>query len=361
MTTHDPFDDLIMPIGDQQPRPGFARSLRLRIAAELGIDHEPLPTVQLPGRKRPMTTTAPASNATAVTPYLAVHDGAAALDWYAEALGAVEDMRVVGDDGRLGHAELHIGDAVIYLSDEYPEIGVVSPRTLGGTALALHLQVTDVDARYAQAIAAGATSLREPEDQPHGARHGTLLDPFGHRWMLSQQVEQVSVEEYAARSAGSGFEVVGAEIPGAAEGETITASDRPGTGGGIWAGVFYDDALAAIRFLVDTFGFEEQLVVVGHDDRTVAHSQLRWPEGGIVQVGTYDPDNQFSHAPGDQSLYVVTGDPQSVWGRCQAAGLEVIRPPESPDYDPEGMGFAIRDHEGNIWSFGTYGLGQSTR
>jgi PhnB protein len=309
-----------------------------------------------------MTTIAPASTAiaTAVTPYLAVHDGAAALDWYAEAFGGVEHMRVVGDDGRLGHAEFHVGDAVFYLSDEYPDMGVVSPRTLGGTTFALHLQVTDVDARFGRAIAAGATPLHQPEDQPHGARHGTLVDPFGHRWMLSQQVEQLSVDEYAARTAGSGFEVVGAEIPGAAEGETITAADRAGTGGGIWAGVFYDDARAAIRFLVDTFGFEEQLVVVGPDDRTVVHSQLRWPEGGVVQVGSYDPGNQFSHAPGDQSLYVVTADPQWVWQRSQAAGLEVVRAPESPDYDPEGMGFTVRDPEGNIWSFGNYGLGEAS-
>ncbi len=361
MTAHDPFDDLAMPIEPQEPRPGFVRALRSRLLAELGLGDEPPPTVQLPERKQVMSTTVPAPTiATSVTPYLAVHDAAAALDWYTEALGAAEQMRVVGDDGRLGHAEFRIGAAVFYLSDEYPDIGVVSPRTLGGSAFALHLEVTDVDAAFARAVSAGATSLQDPSDQPHGARHGTLVDPFGHRWMLSQPVEQVSVDEYAARSQGSGFEVVAADIPGTTQGETIAAGDRPGTGGGIWAGVFYRDALAAIRLLVDTFGFEEQLVVVGDDGQTVVHSQLRWPEGGIVQAGTYNPDNQFTHAPGEQALYVVTADPQSVWERCHAAGLEVLREPESPDYDPGGMGFAVRDPEGNIWSFGTYGLDQDT-
>ena len=169
--------------------------------------------------------------------------------------------------------------------------------------------------------------------------------------MLSQTIEDIDLDTYRERSEGTGFDVVGA-----AEDETITAADRPGSGGGIWAGVFYDDALAGIRFLVDVLGFEEQLVVVGADGHTVVHSQMRWPEGGIVQAGTHDPDNEFTHPPGDQALYVVTADPQAVWERCRAAGLEVVRQPEAPDHDPEGMGFSVRDPEGNIWSFGTYGL-----
>ena len=293
-----------------------------------------------------------AGDAAVLTPYLAVSDGAAAIAWYAEALGAVEQFRVVGDDGRVGHAELLIGPARFMLADEYPEIGVLSPATLGGTPLALHLSVDDVDRLFERAVNAGAESLSPPADQPHGARHGTLLDPYGHRWMLSQQLEDIDLDTYRQRSAGTGFEVLGA-----APDERVAAADRPGTGGGIWAGVFYDDALAAIRFMVDVFGFEEQLVVTGDDGRTVVHSQLRWPEGGIVQVGTADPSNEFTHAPGDQALYVVTADPQAVWERCEAAGLDVIRPPESPDYDPDGMGFSVRDREGNIWSFGSYGHG----
>lgn len=361
MSTHDPFDDLAMPAERQEPRPRFSRALRGRLLAELGLDAEPTPTIDLPERKRPMSTTtastdAPAATSAPVLPYLTVHDGAAAIDWYVDALGAVEQFRVVGDDGLLGHAELLFGDARVMLSDEYPDLGVTSPRTIGGTSVALHVSVDDADATYARAVEAGATGLREPEDQPHGARHGTILDPFGHRWIISQPIRELSIDEYADQADGTGYTV---EIPGAAPDETITAADRPGTGGGIWAGVFYDDALAGIRFLVDTLGFEEQLVVVGDDDRTVVHSQLRWPEGGIVQAGTYDPDNEFTHEPGEQSLYVVTADPQAVWDRCRAAGLDVVREPESPDYDPEGMGFAVRDPEGNIWSFGSYGLDDS--
>jgi PhnB protein len=357
----DPFEALAKPYEPRQPRPAFARELRARLEDRLGLDDPEMNVIPLPERKAamPAPTTTPqtastAPTATDVTPYLAVSDGAAALDWYARAFGAQEQFRVVGHDGRLGHAEFTIGSARFMVSDEYPEIGVLAPTTLGGAGSALHLSVSDVDALFGRLVAAGATPQSPPADQPHGARAGTLLDPFGHRWMLSQQLEAFDLDTYRDRSHGSGFEVVGAGPD-----EQVTVADRPGTGGGIWAGAFYDDALAGIRFLVDVLGFEEQLVVTGPDQRTVVHSQLRWPEGGVVQVGTYDPANDFSHPPGSQALYVVTADPHSVWERCRSAGVTVVREPETPDYDPGGMGFSVKDPEGNIWSFGSYGLGNS--
>lgn len=349
MSTSDPFEQLAAPAATHEPHPRFTALLRARLVRRLGLesDTDPVSTVQLPERNTTMST----RTTQTVVPYLAARDAAAALQWYVDAFDAVEVMRVVGDDGRLGHAEFTIGAARFYLSDEYPEYGVHAPASVGGTTITLHLTVSEIDRRYARAVAAGATAVSEPADQPHGARHGTLVDPAGHRWMLSEQTEEISTAEYARRSDGTGFEVVGAGPD-----ERVSTADRPGTGGGIWAGVFYEDALGAIRFLVDTFGFEEQLVVTDADGTTVVHSQLRWPEGGVVQVGTYDPTNVFTHAPGAQSLYVVTTDPNAVWQRCEGLGLEVIRPPHAPDYDPDGMSFSLRDPEGNIWSFGTYGL-----
>ncbi len=340
---HDPFDALTAPIEARQPRPSFRRDLRARLVTALGLDDAAVATIDLP-RRKPMTTTpttqAPA--ATAVTPYLTVERAPEAITWYVEALGAVEDFRVVGDDGRVGHAELTIGSARFMLSDEHPEIGVSGPKTLGGTSVALYVEVPDVDTAFARAVAAGASSQQQPADQPHGARHGTLVDPYGHRWMLSTPFEALDLATYAERSEGSGYRVEPAQ--------------RPYTDG-IWALVSYRDALAGIRFLVDVLGFEEDLVVVGDDGTTVEHSQIRWPEGGVVQADTYVADNEFMLEPGTQSLYVVTRDPQAVWERCQAAGVEVVRPPASPHYDPDGMGFSIRDREGNIFSFGTYAGG----
>jgi PhnB protein len=360
----DPFDALATPIEPQEPRPSFARALRARVVDELGLDPRDaslttdLPTIELPRRSRTMpTTTAPApavatTTASALVPYLAVSGAARALEWYGEVFGAVEQLRVVGDDGRIGHAEVVIGSTRLMLADEYPETSaeVRTPHTLGGTTVMLHLTVPDVDAVFRRALEAGARSLSDPADQAHGHRMGTLLDPFGHAWIVAQVLEELDVATYAERAQGSGFEVVGA-----GPGHRVASADRPGTGGGIWAGVSYVDALAGIRQLVEVFGFEEQIVVTDDDGVTVVHSQLRWPEGGVVQASTYDPTNVYRQEPGAQGLYVITADPWSLWERCQGAGLEVVQEPYSPDYDPDGMGFGVRDREGNIWSFGTYG------
>jgi PhnB protein len=177
----DPFESLQLPIAPLAPRPAFASALRARIVAALGLE---------PERTRQM-----------ITPYLTSHDAAAALDFYADAFGAVEQMRVVGD-GRIGHSEFTIGTARFMLSDEYPEIGVVSPRTLGGATTAMYLEVEDVDVVYERAVAAGAEALRPPADQTHGNRTAVVRDPSGHRWMLSQAIETLTLEEYAERETG---------------------------------------------------------------------------------------------------------------------------------------------------------------
>ena len=128
---------------------------------------------------------------------------------------------------------------------------------------------------------------------------------------------------------------------------------------GIWPVMAYADPDAAITFVTEVLGFEE-LVLVRDGEGTIRHSEYRWPEGGIVQIAPADPSNPFVPEAGKNGgLYVITQDPQAVWDRCQAAGVEVIRPPEEPHYDPGGMGFSIRDPEGNPWSFGRYSGGAS--
>ena len=125
-----------------------------------------------------------------LTPYLAVHDGAAAIDFYQRAFGAEETgHRFTDEDGRIGHAELGIGGATIFLSDEYPDYHALSPKTLGGSAVMLHIQVADADAVAARLVEAGAETLREVADQGDGHRRGVFLDPFGYRWMVGQAVE----------------------------------------------------------------------------------------------------------------------------------------------------------------------------
>ncbi len=122
----------------------------------------------------------------------------------------------------------------------------------------------------------------------------------------------------------------------------------------VWPCLNYRDARAAIAFLVEAFGFEEALVVPGEDDGAVAHSQLRWPEGGGVMLGTAGrEDSEFARLPTScASLYVVTDDPHAVFDRATAAGARVVR--EMRDEDYGSTGFSVLDPEDNIWSFGTY-------
>ncbi len=136
-------------------------------------------------------------------PYLTCNDSASAIDFYVKVFGAVEDgPRFVDGSGKVGHAALMIGDASLYLSDEYPDMGVLSPQTLGGHSSATVVDVPDADATMALAVANGATVQAEVTEQFHGARSGTLLDPWGHRWMVSTQVREVSDDDIAAAAEG---------------------------------------------------------------------------------------------------------------------------------------------------------------
>jgi PhnB protein len=139
-----------------------------------------------------------------VTPYLAVDDAAKAIDFYVAVLGAEERFRMGGPDGRIGHAELDIGDSVIMLADEFPDMGVVGPKTVGGTPVTMHMYVTDVDDTVARAIKAGAKEIRPVEDQFYGDRTGWIEDPFGHRWSIGTHIEDVSPEEMEKRAAEQG-------------------------------------------------------------------------------------------------------------------------------------------------------------
>jgi uncharacterized glyoxalase superfamily protein PhnB len=128
----------------------------------------------------------------AVIPYLCCKGAGAALEFYKTGFGARETIRMTGQDGSVGHAEITVSGAPIMISDEWPDGGVFSPTTVGGTPVAIHLYVRDVDTFVAKAVAAGATLLREIEDMPYGDRQGTVRDPFGHRWMVATNLETVS-------------------------------------------------------------------------------------------------------------------------------------------------------------------------
>lgn len=152
-------------------------------AAEAGSDVDPIP-----------------EGYPQVSPYLIVDGAAAAIDFYADVLGAEERLRMPAPGGEIGHAELQIGSGVIMLADETAAMGPPSPGTLGGTAVTLMVYVEDADAAFDRAVAAGATALEPVQDRFYGDRSGQFEDPFGHRWTVATHVEDVPPDEMARRA-----------------------------------------------------------------------------------------------------------------------------------------------------------------
>ena len=134
-----------------------------------------------------------------LVPYLCCPDAAAAIEFYVSVFGATEVQRWTDDSGRIGHAELSLAGEPLFLSDEYPEIGVRGPRAYGGTPVSLVLSVADPDATVARAVAAGATVERPVKDQDDGSRAGWIFDPYGHRWNLQNQGLDLPVDQLRDR------------------------------------------------------------------------------------------------------------------------------------------------------------------
>ena len=136
-----------------------------------------------------------------VTAYLIIDGAEAAIEFYRQVLGATERMRMPAPGGKIGHAELQLGDSVIMLADEAPEMGQLSPRNIGGSPVTLSVYVEDVDSAFDRAVSAGATVLRPVENQFYGDRAGQFEDPFGHRWSIATHVEDVPPDEMERRVA----------------------------------------------------------------------------------------------------------------------------------------------------------------
>jgi len=135
-----------------------------------------------------------------LTPYLIVSDGVAAIAFYQKAFGAKERLRLPAPDSKIGHAELVIGDSVIMLADEFPEHGALSPHTIGGSPVMLHLYIADVDNVVAAVVAAGGTLTRPVQDAFYGDRVARITDPFGHSWHIATHIEDVPPDEMERRA-----------------------------------------------------------------------------------------------------------------------------------------------------------------
>jgi PhnB protein len=138
-----------------------------------------------------------------VTPYLFVKGAASVIDYYKNVFGAKERMRMPGPNGRIMHAELEIGDSIVMLADENPQVGAKSPETVGGASSSLHVYVEDVDSTAKKAVSGGAKLVRPVKDEFYGDRIGTIIDPFGHMWSIATHIEDVSPEEMKKRMANT--------------------------------------------------------------------------------------------------------------------------------------------------------------
>jgi len=138
-----------------------------------------------------------------VTPYLMIKCAAEAIEYYKKSFGATELFRMPAPDGKIGHAEIKIGDSPIMLADEHPDLGHVGPQTLGGTSVGIMIYVDDVDTMFKKAISGGGQEIKPLQDQFYGDRSGTLKDPFGHMWTVATHVEDVAPEEMEKRMAAA--------------------------------------------------------------------------------------------------------------------------------------------------------------
>ncbi|MGB6200710.1 MAG: VOC family protein [Candidatus Acidiferrales bacterium] len=145
-----------------------------------------------------------------LTPYLFIKGAAGAIDFYKTVFGATERMRMPGPDGRIMHAELQIGDSIVMLSDENPQMGALSPQSIGGTACGLNVYLADVDAATRKALELGAKLVRPVRDQFYGDRSGSIIDPFGHLWSVATHIEDVAPEEMQRRMAAAMGQAAGA-------------------------------------------------------------------------------------------------------------------------------------------------------
>jgi len=267
---------------------------------------------------------------TSAIPYLAVRNAAAAIDFYKRAFGATEVMRLVQPDGRVGHAEIEIGGAKIYLADEFPEIDFRSPESLGGSPVRIHLNVPDVDESAGRALAAGAAVVRPVADQFYGDRSGQFRDPFGYIWVLSTHKEDMSPEEMQRRAAQES--AASSAVSFIREGfHTVTPY------------LIIPHAAEWIDFVKQAFGAEEHFRAKrpGAED-IIMHAEVKI---GDSMIELADANPQFPATP--CTLLLRVGDPDAAYARAVGAGATVFDPVTDHDYGSRGG--TVVDASGNRW------------
>jgi PhnB protein len=325
------------------PSEGFRARLRQELIAaanaptytDLAVDSEP---AEKEGGIEPVSSIAtPAREFRRVTPQLCCRNAGSALEFYKKVFGATEVMRFEEPDGRIGHAEIVIGKTLIMLGDEYPEYGVVGPESLGGSPVALHLDVEDVDAVVAQAVAAGAKIVFPVADQFYGARSGRIADPFGHVWTISTHKENVSDEEMHRR-----YEAL-------RQAESAKAvSPIPKGFSSITPYLQVENARTLIDFVKRAFDAEE-VGLYADPAGGVMHAEFRI---GNSMIELADAGGQYKAMPGAMHLYVE--DVDATYARAvEAGGISLHAVTDQPYGDREA---SVQDPVGNHWYIATHKL-----
>jgi PhnB protein len=292
--------------------------------------------------------TAPQARQSA-TAYLIVNDAARAIEFYEQAFGATETMRLHGPGERIGHAEIRIGNSTIMLADEFPDFGAVSAQTLGGSPVRIMLQVDDVDAAAARAVAAGAKVVRPVQDQFYGERSGQFSDPFGYTWMISTQTEELTAEEIERR-----FAALQQPSPASPAAEQKWSLPVPYIRKGFRTLTPYllvPGAARLINFFKQAFDAEEIFRVARPGSDLIMHAEVRIA-GAMVELA--DASAEFKPRASTNILYVP--DVDAAFQRALDAGATSLSAPMDQPYgDRQGT---VKDPGGNSWHIATHGSGQ---
>jgi PhnB protein len=292
-------------------------------------------------RRSSMASTAKAAPEFRVTatPYLSVRRASAAISFYEKALGAIEVSRIDQPDGRVGHAELNIGGARIYLADEFPEIDFRSPESLGGSPVHIHLDVPDVDEAARRMVAAGATVVRPVADQFYGDRSGQFRDPFGYTWTLSTRKEEVSPEEMRRRAAAESQQP--AKESAVAPEKTVSPI-REGFHT-VTPYLVIPNAARWLDFVKQAFGAEEHFRAKRPDaENVIMHAEVKIGDS-MVEVADGNPE----YPPTPSTLLLRVSDPDAVYARAVEAGATVFDAVTDHDYGSRGG--TVKDASGNRW------------
>ena len=284
------------------------------------------------------TQAAPTPVRQTAIPRLRIKSAAAAIEFYKQAFGAREILRFVGH-GQIAHAELAIGNSTIILGEAAPEYGYPGPETYGGSPISVHLNVDDVDAFVARAVAAGAKLTLPVSDKFYGDRSGSVTDPFGYTWGIATIKEELSLDEMHRR-----FEAMEKEQAA----NRTAASPIPRGFHTLTPYLIAQDAAGLIDFVKQTFGAEEKFRAIGSAGGI--HSEVRLGDS-MLMMGGGGPGLSFRGESQPMAFHVYVEDTDAVYQRALAAGAVPIQPPADQVYGERSGG--VKDLAGNNWYIAT--------